>query len=88
MRDIASTLENIIQDVWKEKDLEKAKIIVTTYISDSKIKDEDKNKILNNLKTIKSKLKLDYYMANSLLTYEGKGLGQLNRNEKTKERDI
>jgi hypothetical protein len=79
MKNIASTLENIIQDVWKETNLDKAKLIITTYIGESKIKDEDKNKIFNNLKQITSKFKLDYYMANSLLTYEGKGLGQLSK---------
>lgn len=77
MREIESTLTKIIQQVWSEKDLELAKSIINIHICECGIKEEDKTKILNNIKDIKSKNKLDYYMANSLLTYEGKGLNKL-----------
>lgn len=79
---LTSVLEKIAQQVWGEKDLSKSKQIITEFISETKIKDEDKKKILRVVKETTSKYKLDYYIANSLLTYEGSGLGQLERGEK------
>ena len=79
--DIKSTLEKIVQQAWAEKDLTKAKQIVTDYLTSSKIKEEDKKKMMTTINGINNKYKLDYYLANSLLTYEGSGLGQLNKKE-------
>lgn len=79
--DIKSSLEKIIQQVWSEKDLNKAKNIVTSYLNDSKIKDEDKKKMTQFIDKITTKGKLDYYLANSLLKYEGSGLSQLKAAE-------
>ena len=77
--DIKSSLDKIIQQVWSEKDLNKAKNIVTSYLNDSKIKDEDKKKMTQSIDKITTKGKLDYYLANSLLKYEGSGLSQLKK---------
>ena len=46
-----------------------------------KKKEEDKKKMMTTINGINNKYKLDYYLANSLLTYEGSGLGQLNKKE-------
>jgi len=63
-----SKLEGIIQQAWNERDLNKAKTLVTNYISDSRIKSKDT--ILTTLSSINSKTKLDFYLANSLLKFE------------------
>jgi hypothetical protein len=63
-----STLEQIIHKVWNETDLNKAKMIVKQHLEGSRIKSKDT--ILSNLDSIKSKSRLDSYMANSLLAFE------------------
>ncbi len=77
MIEIKSVLEKIVQQAWAEKDLIKSKQMVIDFINETRIKEEDKTKILQTIKEIVSKYKLDYYLANSLLTFEGKGLNQL-----------
>lgn len=68
-----STLEQIIQQAWSEKDLNKAKTIVQEHLEGSKIKSKDT--ILTNLSSIKTKTKFDFYLANSLLAYEKLSVG-------------
>ena len=67
---IVSTLTNVCQNIWKTKCVDTGKKLLTEYVMQSKIKDSDKNKILDSLKTITVKKKLDIYVANSLLKYE------------------
>ena len=64
-----SVLESVIQEAWQESDLTKAKKIVVEHIENSSIK--SKETVLQNIKTINSKERLDYYLANSLLYFEG-----------------
>lgn len=64
-----SVLEGIIQEVWQEKDLKKAKSMVEEGLKNSKIK--KKEQVLQNVREIKTKSRLDYYLANSLLYFEG-----------------
>ncbi len=64
-----SKLEEVIQQAWAEPNLQKAKDLVAGHISESKIKSKDD--ILNNLTSISSKSRLDTYLANSLLYFEG-----------------
>jgi len=64
-----SVLESVIQQAWQESDLTKAKKIVVEHIENSSIK--SKETVLQNIKTINSKERLDYYLANSLLYFEG-----------------
>ena len=45
------------------------------------IKEEDKKRMEVALGEIKTKRKLDYYLANALLKFEGSGLSQLNKNK-------
>jgi hypothetical protein len=63
-----SKLEGIIQQAWNERDLGKSKKLVVNYISNSKIKSKDT--IISTLDSINSKVKLDFYLANSLLKFE------------------
>jgi cob(I)alamin adenosyltransferase len=70
--DIKSKLEGIVQQAWAEPDLNKAKELVSNFVTNTNIK--SKNTILKNLEGIKSKPRLDFYMANSLLSYEKLGV--------------
>ena len=76
--EIKSTLEKVIQQVWAEPDMNKAKDLILSSIDASKIKDDDKKRIRINLNEIKTKPKLDYYLANSLLRYEGHSVNRYN----------
>lgn len=75
-----SKLEQVIQAVWAEKDLSKAKQIVIDLIEPSRIKSKDQ--ILSTIATIHSKPRLDQYLANSLLKFEKLGLTE-NKFRKT-----
>lgn len=68
---IKSILENICQEVWQESDLNKAKTIVINFIESRNIKDIDKKRMKQTVDVIVSKRKLDQYIANSLLQFEG-----------------
>ena len=69
-----SKLEQVIQQAWAEKDLEKAKQLVVDLIEPSKVKSKDI--ILQTIKGIGNKMKLDQYLANSLLKFEKLGLDE------------
>jgi hypothetical protein len=75
-----SKLEAVIQQAWKENDINKAKNLVANYIKDSKINNDSKKTILNKMKVITDKEKLDYYLANSLLKFEKMGLNEGENN--------
>jgi hypothetical protein len=75
-----SKLEAVIQQAWNEKDINKAKNLVANYIKDSKINNDSKKTILNKMKVITDKEKLDYYLANSLLKFEKMGLNEGENN--------
>jgi hypothetical protein len=78
--DIKSTLEKIATAVFIEKDLNKAKEIFRSHIETSGINEKDKKTILRNIDLVKNKYKLDSYLVNSLLHYEGHGTSQLKEN--------
>lgn len=69
-----SKLAEVIAQAWSEKDLEKAKQIIRDLIEPSRVKAKDD--ILRNMEPIQSKAKFDYYLANSLLKFEGLGLNE------------
>jgi hypothetical protein len=75
--DIKSTLEKIATSVFMEKDLNKAKEIFRSHIENSGINDKDKTTILRNIDATKTKPRLDSYLVNSLLHYEGMGTSQI-----------
>ena len=64
-----STLEQIIQQAWAEPSLTTAKTMVKDHIMSTRIK--SKETILQKLDEITSKKRLDFYLANSLLAFEG-----------------
>ena len=69
-----SKLEQIIQDAWAEKDLNKAKQMVIDLLEPSKVKSKDQ--IIQTLKGIQNKTRFDQYLANSLLKFEKLGLSE------------
>lgn len=69
-----SKLAEVIAQAWAEEDLEKAKQIIRDLIEPSRVKAKDD--ILRNMEPIQSKAKFDYYLANSLLKFEGLGLNE------------
>jgi len=81
-----SKLEQVIQQAWAEPDLEKAKQIVHDLIEPSKVKSKDT--IIQTIKGINSKPKLDQYLANSLLKFEKLGLNETATTMTTKEKEL
>lgn len=79
---IKSIFEQISSQVFTMTDLSQAKTFVTEFVSQKGIKEEDKSLILNSIKDIKSIVKFQTYICNSLLKYEGMGMNQLERKEK------
>jgi hypothetical protein len=75
MKKIVSTLDKIAEAVFVSKDLITAQNIAITHLNESKIKESDKNKMIQEITNITSLQKLQYYCANALLKYEGLGVG-------------
>lgn len=71
---IESTLSSIAKDVFVAKDAEAAKQIFLDYVSGSKIKEADKQKMLAEVSGMSSLLQIHRYTANALLKYEGLGV--------------
>ena len=70
--DIKSSLEKVISEVWAEPNFVKAKKIILDYLNDSKIKEEDKKKMALEIEfNVRDKTRLDFYLTNALLKYEG-----------------
>lgn len=68
-----STLTQIAQQVFTASSLTQAKQMIQNHIGETRIKDADKNTILTNVNNIKSLTKLQSYLCNSLLKFEGLG---------------
>jgi hypothetical protein len=64
-----STLGEVIQQAWAEPSLAVAKTMVKDHVVSTQIKSKDL--IIQNLERIGTKGKLDLYLANSLLAFEG-----------------
>jgi hypothetical protein len=69
-----STLSQIAEQVFKATNLGQAKAIVTSHIGDTRIKDADKNLIIKNVNQLTSLVRVQTYLCNSLLKFEGLGL--------------
>jgi len=78
---LKSGLEKVINQAWEEKDLIKAKQIVINFLEDSGIKEEDKKKMISTINAQPNKGKLDYYLANALLKFEGHSISKLEENK-------
>jgi hypothetical protein len=72
---IKSIFEQIAEQVFKMTDATKAKTFITEFVTEKGINDEDKRMILKNLENLKSIAQIQRYICNSLLQYEGLGVG-------------
>jgi ribosome biogenesis protein Nip4 len=72
---IKSIFEQIAEQVFKMTDATKAKTFITEFVNEKNINDDDKRTILNNIENLKSIAQIQRYICNSLLQYEGLGVG-------------
>jgi hypothetical protein len=74
MKQIVSTLDHIATQVFESKTLDEAKEICINYLKESKIKESDRLKMIDEIEKMKHLHKVQMYIANALLKYEGLGL--------------
>jgi hypothetical protein len=74
MKHFTSTLDKIATQVFESKTLNDAKTICLDFLKESKIKESDRLKMIDEVEKIKYLHKLQIYIANALLKYEGLGL--------------
>ena len=72
---IKSIFEQIAEQVFKMTDATKAKTFIVEFVTEKGINDNDKRTILNNVENLKSIAQIQRYICNSLLQYEGLGVG-------------
>jgi hypothetical protein len=72
---IKSIFEQIAEQVFKMTDANKAKAFIVEFVNGKNINDDDKRTILNNIENLKSITQIQKYICNSLLQYEGLGVG-------------
>jgi F0F1-type ATP synthase delta subunit len=68
---IKSIFDQIASEVFNMKDVNQAKQFITEFVSNKNIKDEDKKVIIDNVNNCKSISRIQTYICNSLLRYEG-----------------
>jgi hypothetical protein len=71
---IKSNLDSIATDVFAASNVIDAKRIFIDHVSNSRIKESDKAKMLTEVSRMSNLLQLHRYTANALLKYEGLGL--------------
>lgn len=71
---IKSIFEQIAENVFKMSDVNQAKTFVKEFVESKQIKAEDKANIIKNVDACKSINRVQNYICNSLLKYEGMGL--------------
>jgi hypothetical protein len=76
---IKSIFEQIAENVFKMNNVGVAKQFIVEFVNNKDIKEEDKKTILKNVNDCKSITKLQTYICNSLLQYEGMGMNQINK---------
>ena len=71
---LESTLTNIAEQVFTATSVQQAKQITLEFLDKSKIKEEDRKKMINEIETKTDLVKLQIYIANALLKFEGLSL--------------
>jgi F0F1-type ATP synthase delta subunit len=74
---IKSIFEQISHQVFTMKNVVEAKQFITEFVNDKKINDTDKVNIIKNVNACPSIIKIQSYICNSLLRYEGMGMNKL-----------
>jgi len=73
---IKSIFEQISEQVFVMTNVNEAKAFITDFVNTKDINEHDKIQILNNIQPIKNIIKLQTYICNSLLKYEGMGVNK------------
>jgi hypothetical protein len=79
---IKSIFEQISEQVFKMDNLAHAQNFIIDFVKSKKINDKDKNAIIIQTINARSLTKLQTYLCNSLLKYEGMGMNQINKTAK------
>ena len=78
MKSIKSILERAAETVFTAKSLEEAKTLFINEVSSSKINEGDKVRMVNTVLELESLTRVQSYLANALLKYEGHSLSKLD----------
>ena len=73
---IKSIFEQIAEQVFDMKDVNAAKQFITEFVNSKDIKEQDKKTIIANVNACKHMYKVQSYICNSLLKYEGMSLNK------------
>lgn len=71
MNHLKSIIEPIIKKVYEAKTLEEGKEIMLGLISETKIKEQDKTKMIYEVKKCPTLVKLQFYATNCMFKFEG-----------------
>jgi len=66
-----SVLNKVVQEVFKAKTVDEARDLMKECLEASKINDENKQTMLDEIEKIKTLDKIHQYIANTILVYEG-----------------
>jgi hypothetical protein len=72
---IKSIFEQISEQVFKINNLNEVKTYVVDFVNNKNINEIDKRNIITQVQNTKSLTKFQTYICNSLLKYEGMGVG-------------
>ena len=76
---IKSIFGEISETIFKTKCLNQAKECLISFAKNRNINEKDKQSILKEVEEAKSLTRLQQYIANALLKYEGLGINQLRK---------
>lgn len=79
---ITSIFAEISEKVFLMKNLDEAKTFIIDFVEGKQINKVDKKKILHETDNAKTLVKLQTYIANACLRYEGLGMNQINKTAK------
>jgi GTPase SAR1 family protein len=73
---IKSIFEQIAEKIFTMQDKDVAKQFIIEFVNSKGINEHDKKTIINNVESCKNMLKIQSYICNSLLKYEGMSVNQ------------
>jgi ferritin len=73
---IKSIFEQIAEKIFTMQDKDTAKQFIIEFVNSKGINEHDKKTIINNVESCKNMLKIQSYICNSLLKYEGMSVNQ------------
>lgn len=71
---LESKLTDVISQVYKAPTVSHAKSILIPFLQESKIKESDKKKMIDQAEKISDLIRLQTYATNALLKFEGLGI--------------